>query len=574
VTTTVAPPIPEEKPFVIDFWWAIDQVDPAADNSRNAPLIFQQIYEPLLWWNLEKIELIPWLAEDWEVSNDGLTYTFFLRKEIRFHDGTPFNATAVKYNFDRQVIINDPRGSSPYFNVNLIGAKEYALSEKTQADVDAYLAKKAVEVIDDYTIVIHLKAPNAAFPFILATSVGLIVSPSWVESHGGIVPGERNDEMSLKGSSAGTGPFILKNWDPGTQTAVFVRNDDYWGSPFNTGPAKLKNVLIRVIRDPGTRILNIKSGVSDMTFVNQNLLNEVIDIDLWLNEGKIKTIVPGVKVNGPFPMLSVRYLGFNTNILDEEGRPVASQPFKNKKIREAMAYAFDYETFIEATYLNFAIQPNGPVPEGVFGYDSTIPKPKMDLDKAKALLQEAAKEMGFSPTNPLKVPVYYFSGHTTGKTAMTILASNVNQLNTGFILEPNAKPSARFFWESNKGMLPAYALGWPANYPDAHEHLAPFGDFRLGSGLGIATRVGYDNEEVQKLLDQEIKEQDLAKRAEIMHQITNLIIEDHQYIFIDQPSTVFTVRDNVHGWSIEMPTNIVLSNPTAGFVYLYPIYRE
>ena len=550
-------------------------MDPASDNNNNAPLILNQVYEPLVWFDKATTNLIPWLAESYNVSSDGLTYTFNLRKGITFHDGTAFNAQAVKFTLDRTVLINDPASAVPYLNGHLVGAATYAASKKTSTDAQAYLANNAVEVVDDYTVNIHLASPDPVFPNYLTATDCFIVSPTWVNAHGGVTPGQPNTQMQQSPGQAGTGPFILTSWDAQAQSAVLTRNANYWGTPYGTGPAQLKTVIIKIIANENTRLLDLQAGGCDLTYLSPNVgLPQIIDMPTWLNSGTIKVTAPGVAFRGPFPTLSVRYLAMCQNTKDTSGNPLPSQPFANKLIRQAMSLAFDHATYLSATYNNFAIQPNGCVAKGCFGYDPTIPLATQNLDQAKQLLNQAAQTLGFSPSNPLNVPIYYFTGSANGKNASTILASAVNGLNTGFNLQVNTMPAGAFFTAGNNSQLPAWVLGWPANFPDASEDVVAFGDPRLGPGSSIAVRAQYNDPAVVSLIDQQAVEQDPTKRASLISQIVNDINNDYAYIWLDQPSDYFTVRDNVQGWSVSSSPNIVLSNHTAGLVYLYPVYRQ
>ncbi|MDA4128859.1 MAG: ABC transporter substrate-binding protein [Thaumarchaeota archaeon] len=564
----------DTTPFVIDAWTSIRQVDPPSDNNNNAPIILNQTYEPLVWFDKDKFTLIPWLAESWKASSDSLTYTFTLRKGIKFHDGTDLNAQAVKSSLDRTVLINDPQSAVSYLNNSLKGANAYSTTKMTDADAQAYLSNNSVEVVDANTVAIHLAAVNPVFLDYLTVTDCFIVSPDWVQKNGGVTPGKPNTVMAQQAHKAGTGPFIFDSWDAQGQTAVLARNPNYWGSPYNTGPPTLGKVVIRELPDTNTRLLNIKSGASDLTYIPPDSIFQLVDKDTWLNQGQLKSIASGVQVNGTYPTLSVRYFALNQNVLDASGNPKPVQPFKNIKVRQAMAYAFDYAGYLKATYNNFALQPNGCVAKGEFGYDASIPAPVQNLDMAKQLLLSAGQDMGFSQSNPLNVTVWYFVGSANGKNATTILASAVNALNTGFVLTPNSMPAGAFFTANGNGQLEAWVLGWPGNFTDASEHVGPFGDFRRGAGTGIAIRAGYNNPNVISLIDQQAAETDSTKRANIISQIVKAINNDYAYIFLDQPSGYFTIKNNVQGWSVNIPTNIVWSNFTAGIVYLYPVGRK
>ncbi|MCL5068531.1 MAG: ABC transporter substrate-binding protein, partial [Thaumarchaeota archaeon] len=137
-------------------------LDPAVPYESWSGSIIENLYEPLLWYNQTSSQTIPWLAQSYNVSADGLSYTFTLRQGITFCDGTSFNASAVKFSIDREILMDVP--SSLVYNFGaggLAGASQYIASNKTQADANAYLAADGVTVDGPYTVTFHLVRPSS-----------------------------------------------------------------------------------------------------------------------------------------------------------------------------------------------------------------------------------------------------------------------------------------------------------------------------------------------------------------------------------------------------------------------------
>jgi len=526
--------------------------------------IITNVYETLVWYNgTNSSQIVPWLAERWEVSNDGMSYTFYLRKGIKFQDGTPFNATAVKYSLERTIIIGDPHGPAWIYGV-IRGAG--ALLEKiwngnaTQADVDAWRAQKPIEILDTYTVRINLDRPYAPFLALMAFNLGAgIVSPTYVEAHGGVQIGKQNDWMN-RHAEAGTGPFIVKSWESGIIT--MQANPNYWGGPKGDIKPKLKYVIRKTVDDVNTRILDFLQGSADMVGIPSDYWGQFIDMNKWLSNHEVVSIKDGVRAIGPLPTFVVNYIGLNQKIKDENGKLSDFQPFQDKRVRMAFAYAFDYDTYIRDIIKGAGIRLNGPIPKGMFGYDPSIPLYTYNLTKAKELLIEAGKDLGFSPEHPRSLTIYYNSGNTVREKVALLLASTINSLNVGLSISVIPLAWPQYLSLVRKGRVPMYVLGWAPDYIDPDDYVTPFGHIGLGT---IAKRVSYNNTEVMKLVEQQSVELDPAKRAQILSEIVKILHDDYAYIWLDQPVDIHFERTWVHGW---------YWNPAIDVNYYATVYKE
>lgn len=204
-------------------------LDPALVDDVDSGNVLCNIYESLLRFKDKSTEVEPSLAEKWDISDDGLVYTFYLRKGIKFHDGTPFNAEAVKFNFDRQ---------SPE---NMIPKMSYA--PLVLGDIDK------TEVVDEFTFRVTLKRPSTPFINNMAMCYSApIASPTALKKY----------NNSLMDHPVGTGPYKLVAWDRG-QNIILTTNDDYWGPK----PA-VQNVIIRIMKDTSARVVALNNGEVDI----------------------------------------------------------------------------------------------------------------------------------------------------------------------------------------------------------------------------------------------------------------------------------------------------------------------
>ena len=256
--------------------------------------------------------VIPWLASGYNLSADGLTYTIFLRQGINFFDGTPFNASAVKYSLERVVIMSDPNGPGWCLDpMRGAAAMRQAVWDGTAnaSTVAAWSASNPVEIVDDYTVKIHLDAPYSPFLLVLAYSVSSIVSPSYVEANGGVQMGQQNDNMNIN-AQAGTGPYYLESWTPGVITMKM--NPNYWGGPYGYGVAKVDRVIIKDISDANTRLIDLKSGATDFAVISRDSWFTLINQTLWENGKNVVSIEPTIRALGPMCTLQIDFLGIST----------------------------------------------------------------------------------------------------------------------------------------------------------------------------------------------------------------------------------------------------------------------
>ncbi len=301
-------------------------LDPQIVDDGESAKVTNQIYEGLLTYADDSTEVKPCLAESWEISDDGLEYTFKLREGVKFHDGTDFNAEAVKYNVERNTINKT--------------------DDMTYADfVWGYVSK--CEVVDDYSVKITLSQPSTPFLANLAMVFGApMVSPTAAEAG------------TLMTDPVGTGPYKFVSWDKG-QDVKLVANDDYWNEE---GKAKTKNIVIRTIEDSSTKIAELQSGSVDM--IDGIDTNQVAGLESDENITVNKT--PGMNVN---------YMAYNVERLDLE-------------TRKALSQAVNVDELVTSLYQDYAEKATTVLPTFVPGYSADVTQISYDPEAAKATLAE------------------------------------------------------------------------------------------------------------------------------------------------------------------------------------------
>jgi peptide/nickel transport system substrate-binding protein len=285
----------------------------------------------------ESFNIIPKLAASWE-NPDNTTYKFNLQKGVKFHDGTEFDAEAVKWNMER---ILNPEFASPQRSL-----------------IEPYL--KSMEVVDKYTIIFRLKQPYAPFLAALAERPGFIVSPTAVKKSG-------DQKFAL--NPVGTGPFKFESWIPQAQLIV-KRFDEYW----DKGKPYLDAIEFQEIPDPMVRQTSLRAGTVDI--ITDITAKEAVELQ---KEGKVKLI----KVWPPQRWYAMQW-------------QVDKPPFNNKALREAVAYGIDRDEINKNLYYEECMIPTGPVTPGLWWFDKSFKGYSYNPDLAKKKLAEAGYPNGFN----------------------------------------------------------------------------------------------------------------------------------------------------------------------------------
>ena len=307
-----------------------DSLDPANAESNPSEAVNRMIFENLVKFDA-KLNLVPGLAEKWEQAKDGMSWTFFLRKGVKFHDGTPFNAEAAKYFFDRMIGPEKP----------------------SRAGLYAPLVDSAT-VVDEYTVKVNMKAPFAFLLNNIAHSASGIVSPTAHKAMG----------KDIARKPVGTGPFKFVEWVHGDHLTL-TRNDTYWG-----GKPKLDKVIVKTVKEDSARVMMLLSGDAQVAvrLPSEDIPRLQKDANIQLDSTET---------------LRVLYIGFNC----------AKKPFNDVRVRQAFNLAMDRQSIVKNIYQDRALVASNIVAPLTTGYFPIPPYP-YDPEKAKKLLAEAGYPNG------------------------------------------------------------------------------------------------------------------------------------------------------------------------------------
>lgn len=425
--------------------------------------------------------LIPDLAERWE-NPDEKTYIFYLKQGVKFHDGTEFTAEDVKYTFDS---ILDPEMNSP---------KAYAF-EKIES----------IEIIDPYTVKFTLKE---------------VFSPFLIEMVQPIVP--RQAAKALEGgkfteSLIGTGPFKLIEWVYDEYVA-FEANADYF-----EGTSKVGKIVLKIIPDDTVRFLELKQGGVD-------LVQNAIPPDMV----PIAKETKGLKVLEKESVV-IYYLGFN---LED---PV----LQNVKVRQAMAYAIDRQALIEHLIKGQASLATGLLSPTNWAYDPDVASYDYDVERAKALLDEAGypDPDGDGPEPRLKL-VYKTSTAPLRIRIGEVLQDQLKKVGIE-ITEIQTFEWAKFYDDVKSGNFQIYTLRWVGiTEPDIfhsifHSSMIPPNGRNRGR---------YSNVQIDELTDRGRRVIDVEERKKIYSEVQKILAEELPYIYLWYPHNIVVMNERVQGF--------------------------
>jgi peptide/nickel transport system substrate-binding protein len=318
-------------------------IDPHINSSSELGIPLTSVYDTLVYQDPATGKFVPGLAQSWKISDDGKNYTFELRHDVKFHDGTPFNAAAVKANLDR---ITDPA----------------LQSQKAAFQLGPF---DRAEATGEFTAVIRLKQPFAPLMDGLSQVYLGIASPAALTKWG----------KDYQLHQVGTGPFIFKEYVPKDHLTL-VRNPDYrWGPSIweNHGPAYLDEITFRFYEDPATRALALESGQAQV-------MGEVPPQD-----------VDRLTATGRFQLMAVPIPGQPLQLFLNTKRA----PTDDVRVRQALIYATDRAAIVKAIFRDKSPIAFGPLTAVTIGYDAKVKSLyPFDLDKAKQLLDEAGWRVG------------------------------------------------------------------------------------------------------------------------------------------------------------------------------------
>ena len=469
-------------------WSDPPTLDPHLSSDTTSAGIVVEIYSGLVALNTD-LQLVPDIAESWEIDGSGTVYTFHIRDNAKFHDGTPVTAGDFKWSMERAV---HPDTASPvadtYLN-DIVGVED-ALEGKT-TDISG------VKVIDDSTLQITIDAPKAYFLAKLTYPTAYVLDRENVEAGG----------RTWTDSPNGTGPFKLKEYRIG-ERIILERNEDFYREK-----AHLDSIAMNLAG--GQSMAMYENDEIDITGVGLFDLDRVLDPNEELNKELV--VAP--------PDFSVSYVGFNTN----------EPPFDDPKFRQALNHAVDKE-LIAAEVLSDLVEPAyGILPPGFPGYSDNFrlqdadgqPNPsfaglKHDPELARQLLAES--KYPDADTRPRIVITVPGTGGTIGLDLEVVIEMWKQEL--GVEVEIQQVEWATYLQDLNQNRFQAYGgLGWSADYPDPQDFLDIL--FHTESSINHGA---YSNPDADAILEEARVEADIERRIELYHQAEELIVQDAAWL--------------------------------------------
>jgi peptide/nickel transport system substrate-binding protein/oligopeptide transport system substrate-binding protein len=428
----------------------------------------------------------PGLAERWDLSSDGRTYTFHLRRSVHFHDGSSFGARDVVASWER-ALEPSTRSSASEFLYPIKGARDFHTQKaKTVA---------GLSVRDDSTIVVTLEEPLAAFLKLLAMPVASIV-PQRIAPNFGERP-------------IGTGPWRLIDWHH-DDYLLFARNDQYF-----LGPPKAESLEARIIAEPSTSVAEFESGNVDVLQIPAGQIRE------WEDDESRRPMLSST------PALELVYVGINTT----------RGPLVDPRVRQAINYAVDINTIIERLVAGRGTRAAGVIPPALAGYDSARRPYPFNPAKAKQLLAAAGHPNGIDVELWVSMtPIYV-------RIAETIQAYlNAVGIRTKVVQRESAASRAA----ARKGETDMILKDWYADYPDAENFLYPLlYSGNKGSGGNVSF---YANTRFDSTVLAARRELNATKRAALLRSADSIGFVDAPMMFLYFYNELYAVQPWVKGF--------------------------
>jgi peptide/nickel transport system substrate-binding protein len=464
-------------------------LDPAQVTDFNSNRVGRRIVEPLVTFAEETTQIVPGLAESWTVSPDGLQYTFKLRKGVKFHDGTPFNAAAAKFSIERQI--------NPEHPANKLG--KYPFANYFFGNV------KAIEAMDENTVRFVLKEPRASFLVVMAAAAASMVSPTAATKAG----------VDFALAPVGTGPFRYGSWARG-QSVVLEKFPDYW-----KGAVKFDRVVYRPIVEDQARLTELLTGTIDL------IVGVPPDFVTQLEGSPKANLLKQVGAH-------VWYLGINNT----------KKPLDDKRVRQALNYAVNKDAIVKDVLKGTGAVSRGPVLPGTWGADPNLPAYAYDPAKAKKLLAEAGYPNGFSTT--MWVPESG-SGMQSPVAMAVVMQSNLRAVGVNVTLQ--TMEWGAYIAKLRTKEQDLFALSWAAGSEDPDMVMYPLFHSSQWTPNG-PNRAMYKNEKFDTLLAEARHVTDQAKRAALYREAQRILVEDAPWVFVDHEIQIAATSKRVQGFKL------------------------
>lgn len=484
-----------ERPRTLVFGRGGDTVglDPALETDGESFKVCDNIYDNLVTFRPGNTELAPGLAESWTASDDLRTWTFNLRRNVVFHDGTPFTADAVVFSLARQF-----KPDHPFHRVE--GAFQYWNSMSMSEIVSD------VKRVDDHTVSIELTRPNAPFLSNLAMNFCGIVSPSAVRKHGADFPRH----------PVGTGPFRFVQWIKDDRV-VLERNPDYWGDA-----PQIDRLIFRSIPENSVRLIALIQGSIDGM------------------DHLVPDFIPNIEKHPNLrlltqPGMNVGYLAMNMD----------RAPFHLLKVRRAVNHAVNKQALVDNLYQGLALPAVNPIPPSMWSYHEGIEGYGYDPERARELLTEAGYPDGFKTTLwAMPVPRPYMP--QPRKIAQAIQA---DLQAVGIQAEIVSYEWGTYLDKVSRGQHDMALLGWTGDNGDPDNFLYVLLD-KSATQQPANNIAFYRSDELHEVLVQAQREVDLAVRTGLYRKAQEIVFQDAPWVPLVHAAQTAAFKKTVNGFTL------------------------
>lgn len=511
----------DKKVFNINLDQNLTSLDPAFARNQNAVWMINQIFNGLVQVDKD-LNTIPCIAKTWQISNDGLTYTFNLRNDVFFQDDPLF-----KNGKGRKVVADD----FAYSFYRLIDPK--VASSGGWIFSDKVKDRSSFTALNDSTFQITLVKPFPAFMNLLTAQYCSVVPKEVVEHYG----------KDFRNHPVGTGPFKFKYWKE-DEVLVLLKNENYFekDSSGNRMPF-LDAVKVTFINDKQSAFMNFLKKDLDFFYSVDGSYRD----DILTKSGQMTS-----KYKGEFQLIKGAYLctEYVGILVDPDKDIVKNSPLRFKKVRQAINYAIDRKKLIK--YLRNSIgtpATSGFIPKGMPGFDSTKVK---GYDYNPALAAKLLAEAGFA--NGKGMPEIKLSTSTTYKDLIEFIQGELG--NIGIRAKVDVSPSASLRDLMSKNEVGFFRGSWIADYPDGENYLSVF--YSKNKVPFGPNYTGYFNKEFDKLFEQSYYENDQKKRFELYHKMDNMVLENASVVPILYDQSVVMLQNNISGYVINPLSLMIL----------------
>ena len=516
----------------------IPTLDPGATYDASSGSIVENMYETLVGYRGSSIRTLePVLATRWASSNGGRTYTFDLRKGVKFHSGNTMTCRDAKYTFQRNLVTNNSNSGNWFLSESLLGTQDNAWTDKsiTWSRID-----RAVECNNAGQLVFNLPRPDGTFLSKLAFYGFAIVEQAY-SARLGEWSGTEKDwrdwvgkdlaESKLNQAPNGTGAYRMVRKD--ASNLLLEANPAYWG-----GKPSINRVVWQKVGEQATRLQAFLKGDADFTEGGGRTIDEA------QIKGK-----PGVAWLDDLPNITAPSILMNASIKDSrligsgklDGKGVPADFFSNINVRKAFSYAYNYPEYTKALQGGKGSQRTMLLPDAFFGYDNTVKMHTYNPSQAIAYFKNAYK--GELWRNGFTLTIDYRAGSTTGQTAFEILKKSIESLNPKFKVNLQPKQWSDLLSDGKKGKVSMYGVTWIPDYADPDNFLYTF----YASDGYFAAVTNYRDERMDILLRQARETGNPIERSKWYSQLGKRAFDTAPAIVLPAASRYVFYRDNIGG---------------------------